>query len=585
MNILGVSFDYHDAAAALICDGRIIAAVQEERFSRRKNDASLPTQAIDFCLEAGALRPGDIDHVVFYEDPILKLDRIVRSAWEFRRSSRSYMSATLNAWIDKQKYAVVSRLSGRLGLGRRHIHCVGHHESHAGVAFYCSPFSEATVVTVDGVGEYETLSISHGQGQQIHRLVSARLPNSLGLFYSAFTAFLGFRVNEDEYKVMGMAGFGKPVLHDEMLELFQLHDDGTFTLDQKFFNFLCPEDVPYTKSMVDWLGSPREPESPFDIQSGGNFPGDAASCQKYADIAASVQSCTETVMLHIAQKAVQRTGCKRLCLAGGVALNGLANGRIKRDLGCEVYVHPAAGDAGGSLGSALFYYHSVLGLPRQGPMEHAYWGRQNSDAEIQSALSDTNTTAYRIITNPELLIDEVSDLLCKGCVVGWVQGRFEWGPRALGSRSILANPMIADMQAIVNEKIKFREPFRPFAPAVLEERTAEFFDVGDVMPLTGPEYYMLSIGRVREEWKTVLPAVTHVDGTARVQMVSRKTNHLYYDLIKVFGEKTGVPVLLNTSFNLRGEPIVNTPLDALKTFEWSDMDYLVMGNVLIAKEM
>ncbi len=588
MYILGLSFDYHDAAAALIHDGKVLAAAEEERFSRKKHDASLPKLAAQFCLDEAGITSSELDRVVFYENPFLKLDRILHASLSGYPKSLSYFNTTIRSWIRKSKIDVRTRIAEELGVPRSHVTSLTHHDTHAAAAFFCSPFDEATIVTLDGVGEYDCTTISHGQGNGFRRLQSVAFPHSIGLFYSALTAFLGFEVNEGEYKVMGMGGFGKPAMLDEFLNLFELHENGTYAIRQDCFNFLCPETVPYTPELVRWLGPPRKPETRLCLDgahTGDDEVLDAKQSQHYTDIAASVQKCTEEVILHVVSKAVAQTGISNVCLAGGVALNSLANGRIKRELGCRLYVHPAAGDSGGAIGAALLSYYKMHPQAERKPLKTVYLGRAHDEAEILKAFQESYTRRYRKFADEDELVRVTAKHIADGAVVGWHQGRFEWGPRALGCRSILANPMRPDMKAIVNEKIKFREPFRPFAPAVLEERAHEFFEIGEIDSQFDPEYFMISVCDVCEDKKHLVPATTHVDGTARVQMVSAQSNPLYYKLIAAFGELTGVPVILNTSFNLRGEPIVNSPLDAIRTFEWSDMDYLIVGGYIVEKEL
>lgn len=580
LNILGLSFDYHDSAAALISEGTLVAAAHEERFTRIKNDPSLPASAAAFCLAEAGLRPDDLDHVVFYERPLLKFDRILQASLLRWPASRRYFQETLRSWTAKGKFHASARISDALGVPLSKVHAVRHHAAHAASAFFCSPFDEAAVVTLDGVGEYETGSIWHGRGSRLKQLARIDLPNSLGLFYAAITAFLGFKVNEDEYKVMGMAAYGEPIYFDEMRGWFALFDDGTFALRQDGFEFLTPEQLPYTHAFIERFGSARVPESPFALEGAPSEV--VAASRHYANFAASAQRVTEEVMLHMTRKAVERTGVSALCLAGGVALNSLANGRIKKEVG-SLYIHPAAGDAGGSLGAAAYYHHVVLGKARMKPVVSPYLGLGFSDQDIRIAFDRTFTSAFEVLKDDEALIEAVVTALIEGRVVGWVQGRAEWGPRALGNRSIIADPRRPEMQRIVNEKIKFREPFRPFAPAVLEERAHEFFEIGDAVCEPAPEHFMLAVCRTRPDKRAALPAVTHVDGTARLQLVSERTNPLFHRLVRRFGERTGVPVVMNTSFNLRGEPIVNTPLDAIRTFEWCDMDLLAVGRYLIQK--
>jgi carbamoyltransferase len=582
MIVLGLSFDYHDSAAALIRDGQVIAAAQEERFSRKKNDPRFPKHAIDFCLEQAGIRAADLDRVIFYEKPFVKFDRIVKATLARYPESRNYFRNALRSWSIKKKFLALPRIIEHLGIPFWKVRSVSHHDAHAGAAFFCSPFNEATILTIDGVGEYETMSIAVGRGGRIRKIASMSLPHSIGLFYSAFTAFLGFEVNEGEYKVMGMAGFGKPVHAERLLSWFSFRSDGTFRLKQDYFNFLTPEELSYTPRLVEELGPPREAESLFNV-SGDPDNTAVQMSRHYADIAASVQKVTEEVILRLCKTAVEQTGIQNLCMAGGVAMNSLANGRVKHELGLPLFVHPAAGDSGSAIGAALFYtYRHRPGTIRT-PMTHGLWGREYSDQEIAQSVKETYMRYTQTFASDEEICDVAARLLHQGSVIGWVQGRFEWGPRALGARSILANPVLPGMQAIVNEKIKFREPFRPFAPSVLEERASEYFEIGRIDSPSDPEHFMLAICPVRADKRSIVPSITHVDGTARVQLVKRIEQPIFYGMIEKFAAYSGVPMVMNTSFNLRGEPIVNTPKNAIKTFEWSGMDYLVLGRTLVAK--
>jgi len=583
--VLGLSFDYHDAAAALVVDGEVVAAAQEERFSRVKNDASYPRRAVEFCLNQAQVKPADLAAVIFYEKPVRKLERIVTHSLAHWPRSSNYLWDTIRTWAMLRKHDVDSRISEELGIPRSRVSFIDHHLSHAASAFCCSPYDEATVVTVDGVGEYETCTISHATEKSIVKLASTSTPHSIGLLYSAVTAYLGFRVNEDEYKVMGMAGFGVPRHVDFFKSLIELKPDGSFTLKQDYFNFSFPQAVPYTPKLAEVFGEPRVYDSPFVLKSTG--PGDEAIVrrnQHYADIAASLQRSVEDFMLELCSYALKRTGIPVLCMAGGVALNGLANGRIKRELGCKLYVQPAAGDAGGALGAALYHSQYGLNIASRKPLLHSYLGSSFSEEAILRAAEELALKPTVKFKSEKELVDTTVGLLGQSKVIGWCQGRFEWGPRALGARSILANPQHPEMQAIVNEKIKFREPFRPFAPAVVAEEALRYFDFDRVDSPVDPEYFMLSVCKVRPEYARRLPAITHVDGTGRVQLVSPESNPLYYQLIKEFGRLHEIPILLNTSFNLRGEPIVNSPKDAMKTYCWCDMDGLVVGNYLFEKK-
>ena len=581
MNILGVSFDYHEASAALVQDGKVTAAAAEERFTRIKNDASLPINAIKACCKLGNIEISDIDIVVYYEIPVLKFDRILRSCFSGWKFHSKYFWSTVENWLSQDKFYPKHQLSESLAIPISKIKMIRHHQSHAASAFYASSFDKATVVTLDGVGEHETASISLADGNKIKTLRTNLHPHSIGLFYSAITAFLGFKVNEDEYKVMGMSGYGQPQYYDELRSLFTFNDDGTFTVDQRYFDFHRPVDLPYTTAFTDLLGEPRVPESSF-VSNAASHQLDEQG-QHYANIAASAQRVTEEVIAHVVFSAIKQTKVSDVCLAGGVALNSLANGKLQRKIPGRLYVQPAAGDSGTAIGAALHWHFEKLNNTQRFPMDSALLGPKYDESQIQKALQDSYTEEYEYLGDEEKLCTKVADLLNKGAVVGWFQGRSEFGPRALGSRSILANPLILDMQDIVNKRIKFREAFRPFAPAVPAEDAEGIFDISSPQSDMEPEHFMLSICQVKEAYQKKLPSITHVDGTARVQLVSKSTNALFHNLLKKFGEIAELPVLLNTSFNLRGEPIVETPLNAIRTFEWSGMDYLVLGRYLIKK--
>lgn len=496
------------------------------------------------------------------------------------------------AWMG-DKLWIKSLIQKKLGVPAQRILFSTHHLSHAASAFFCSPFEEAAILTVDGVGEWTTAALGAGKGKEIKLLKEIRFPHSLGLLYSAFTAFLGFEVNEGEYKVMGMAPFGFPRYADKVHKLVRVEEDGSFELNMDYFSFHHSTDRTFNAKFTDLFGAPRDPGTHFFTpntgypsyfgERPGNYDELGKQNQHYADVAASIQAATEEVLLKMANHAQKETGLKNLCLAGGVALNSVANGRILRETPFEeIFVQPAAGDSGGALGAALYGHHVVLGEPRTFVMEHAYWGEEHDDASTQAFLRES-AIPYERFEDDGGLIDRVVDELSAGKVVGWLQGRFEWGPRALGNRSILADPRRAEMKDIVNTKIKFREPYRPFAPSVLAERAGEYFDLRDAVRHS-PARFMLYVVNVKQEKRGAIPAVTHVDGTARLQAVDRVTAPLYYRLIERFGEATGVPVLLNTSFNLRGEPIVNSPAEAFQTFQASEMDCLVLNRYLIEKK-
>jgi len=593
MYILGISCFYHDAAAVLLHDGMLVAAAQEERFTRVKHDPGFPSRAIAFCLKRGGIGPADLDYVVFYEKPFLKFERLLSTILgTFPRSRQVFLDA-MAAWLG-EKLWVRHLIQERVGVPRDRILFCDHHLSHAASTFFCSPFDEAALLTADGVGEWTTTAIGFGtaqwNGQGRNHIIldrEQRFPHSLGLLYSAFTAFLGFEVNEGEYKVMGMAPFGKPCYVDQVSKLIHVERDGSFALDMSYFSFHHHRTQTFNQRFVDLFGPPRDPKARFATAHTSLFddrdpltPEEDARNQRYADIAASIQHVTEEVLVTIAKRLAEDTGLRKLCLAGGVALNSVANSRILRETPFEeIFVQPAAGDAGGALGAALYVYHVLLGRPRTFVMEHAYWGEEFDQAKVETTLQKKGVRFERI-EDDGALIDRVVDAIVAGKVVGWFQGRAEWGPRALGNRSILADARREEMKDIVNLKIKFREAFRPFAPSVLAERAREFFAL-DGAEGHWPARYMLYVVPVRKP--EAVPAITHVDGSARLQTVFRDQSPRYAQLIETFGQATGVPVVLNTSFNLKGEPIVNSPEEALHTFMRSGMDLLVLENALVVK--
>jgi carbamoyltransferase len=539
----------------------------------------------------GGLRAADLDYVVFFEKPFLKFERLILSSLQtFPRSHRVFREAMVT-WLG-DKLWIKHLIQKRLGIAGSRILFSEHHLSHAASAFFCSPFEEAALLTVDGVGEWATASFGVGKGSDIKLLGEIRFPHSLGLLYSAFTAFLGFEVNEGEYKVMGMAPFGTPRYVDKVRKLIRLGQDGSFELDMDYFSFHYSTDKTFNGKFESLFGPPRSSQAYFFTPTSGypsyfgekpsNYNELAKQNQYYADVAASIQAVTEEVLLGMARHVQRQTGLNRLCMAGGVALNSVANGRILRETPFEqIYVQPSAGDGGGSVGAALYAYHMALGRPRKFVMEHAYWGQEHSAGEIEEFLTSEGIRHERF-GDEEKLIERVVNGLEAGKAVGWLQGRFEWGPRALGNRSILADPRRAEMKDLVNVKIKFREPFRPFAPSVLAERAEDYFALPDAARHY-PARFMLYVVGVKPERREAIPAITHVDGTGRLQTVMRETNPRYYRLIETFGDATGVPILLNTSFNLKGEPIVNTPREAFSTFARSGLDLLVLGDYLIEK--
>jgi carbamoyltransferase len=589
--ILGISAFYHDSAAALVVDGRIVAAAQEERFTRKKHDYNFPQQAVDYCLREAGLAPEQLDYVGFYDKPLLKFERLLETYLAFApRGFRSFLAA-MPLWLKQKLYLPREMKRGLRGAYRKRYVFTEHHESHAASAFFPSPFDEAAILTIDGVGEWATASFGSGRGNRIRLSHELHFPHSLGLLYSAFTYFCGFKVNSGEYKLMGLAPYGEPKFADAILrELIDLKDDGSFRMDQSYFNYCAG--LTMTSRKFDRLfgGPPRQPE--------------ARLTQREMDLAASVQQVTEEIMLRMARHVHKETGLKKLCLAGGVALNCVGNGRILRDGPFdELWIQPAAGDAGGALGTALFIWHQLLGNARTAvPRDRQHGsllGPRFDDDEIARFL-DGIGAKYCKFDDDDALCDEVARLIAAEKVVGWLQGRMEFGPRALGSRSILGDARSTKMQSVMNLKIKFRESFRPFAPSVLEERVDDYF----VMRPREQSPYMLLVAPVQESKRTAVngemeglfgidklnvcrsevPAITHVDYSARVQTVDPDRHGRYYRLLKTFEERTGCPVLINTSFNVRGEPIVCSPEHAYRCFMGTNMDVLVLERFVLLKE-
>jgi len=562
MNILGLSCYYHDSSACLVRDGLVVAAVDEERFSRRKHDNGFPARAIEWCLRQGGIAGKGLDAVAFYEKPLSKLERALVMAKNGPESSKEIAAWNLRHFMEQ---------SGRLDKAVEDLtgYCRGvsyleHHLSHAASCFFPSPFENAAILTVDGVGEWATTALYAGTGTSIRKLREIRYPHSLGLLYSAMTAYLGFEVNEGEYKLMGLASYGQPNCVDLFDQLITIHDDGSFRLNQDFFCYTSNREQMFTDSLPALFGTPAQ------------SPG-APSTQRHMDIAASLQKVIERAMVKLAATAKEATGARNLCLAGGVAHNVVANTAI-RDSGLfdQVFIQPAAGDSGGSLGAALYTYFHLSQAPRVFTAPETCFGPAYDDTEIQAIL-DGMGRDYQQFPDAEALCRHVAKLISHDFIVGWFQGRMEFGPRALGNRSILANPRNAAMKDIVNARVKFREEFRPFAPAVLEERASEYFS------LAGDSPFMLFAPMVHADKRSVIPAVTHVDGTARAQTVSASRYPLFHRLISEIDNITGVPVVLNTSFNVKGEPIVCTPTDAVRCFSNSDIDYLAIGNFLVTR--
>jgi len=595
MYILGISAFYHDSAACLIKDGDIIAAAQEERFTRKKHDASFPYQSIKYCLKEAQIDYHKIDNVVFYEKPFLKFERLLETYLSFAPRGFSSFAMAMPVWIKEklfQKSLLIKELKYVLGDKidwRKRLLFSEHHLSHAASAFYPSPFKSAAVLTLDGVGEWTTTSIAVGKGNDLKVLKEIHFPHSLGLLYSAFTYYTGFKVNSGEYKVMGLAPYGKPRYTDLIFEkLIKVSDDGSFQLDMSYFDFATGLRMT-NKKFHDLFGSPpRKSESNLT--------------QREMDLAASIQKVTEDIVIKIAKNIVKETGEKNLCLAGGVALNCVANGILLREKIFEkIWIQPAAGDAGGALGAALsiwyLHYENKRKIPLAGDsMKGAYLGPEFSDLEIKNELI-TCGAKYKKLSADEL-IEKVAVALEKEKAVGWMQGRMEFGPRSLGGRSIIADPRSPLMQKQLNLKVKYRESFRPFAPSILRENVNDWFNHNDDSP------YMLMVADVKKEKRRVMtieeeklfgidklnikrsyvPAITHVDYSARIQTVHKETNPKFYAVISKFNEKTNCPIVVNTSFNVRGEPIVCTPRDAFKCFMGTELDILVVGNYFLVKE-
>ncbi|MBI2251821.1 MAG: carbamoyltransferase [Armatimonadetes bacterium] len=570
MYILGISSYYHDACAALIKDGQIIAAADEERFTRLKHDYNFPIQAIDFCLKEAKIESKNLDYGVFYEKPFLKFERILMTILAKLPQTLGVFRESMLSWLT-DKIWVKSHIKEKLNIPEEKIFFSEHHYSHAASSFFTSPFKESAILTIDGVGEWTTAALGIGKDLEINLFREIKFPHSLGLLYSAFTAFLGFEVNEGEYKVMGMAPYGKPKYVEKVYKLIELKEDGSFNLNLDYFSYHYSKVKTFNANFEKLFGNPVLPSFSNEIK------------EYYCDIASSIQKVAEDILIKMANFLYKETEMENLCMAGGVALNSAANFKILNQTPFKnIYIIPACGDSGGAAGAAFYLYHQILKHPRVFIMEHAYWGKAYSNLEIKDFL-DLKGINYQNFSDDEVLLTKIAEALNKGKVIGWFQGKFEYGPRALGNRSILADARKKEMKEIVNKKIKFREPFRPFAPSVLEDKAEEFFEIEEAC-LHYPLRYMLYVVAVKEDKKEIIPAVTHIDGTARIQTVNKKFNPRYYNLIYKFYEITGVPVILNTSFNLKGEPIVNTPENAYNTFCKSDMDLLVLENFLIAKE-
>jgi len=576
MKILGISAHYHDSAAALIVDGVPVCAVQEERLSRHKNDAAFPLGAIHWCLEHEGLEPTDLDAVVFYERSMRKFDRILTSALRtFPRSWRSFPSAMKNSL--GEKVWVRGIISSHLGVPRSKILFTDHHLAHAAAAFFTAPTRRAAILTADGVGEWATLTVGRGERRADGRADLAlvrevRYPHSLGLLYSTFTAYLGFAVNEDEYKVMGLAAYGRPTMTDAVRKVIRRTPDGAFALDMTYFEYQTTAARSYSRRFVELFGAPRNPYEPIDLET--------TEGRRFADVAASVQQVLEETLVDMTRALHHETGLPDLCLAGGVALNGVANARILAESGFErVFVPSAPGDAGCALGAALYADRSYFGNPDREVPDHPFWGPAVDGRELARAAREDDQVVEEL--DDAVLIERIADQLADGRIVGWLDGASEFGPRALGHRSILAAPHSGAMRDRLNRDIKYREPFRPFAPVTPIESADRYFE----LPPGGARLarFMSGVFPVRPEWRGRLAAITHVDGSARLQTLERTMAPRLHALLEAYGRRTGIPVLLNTSFNVAGEPIVNRALEGYSTFRRCGIDALVAGPTLVTK--
>ncbi|WP_440677892.1 carbamoyltransferase family protein [Candidatus Pelagibacter sp. HIMB1611] len=592
-SILGISAFYHDSAACILIDGKIVAAAQEERFTRIKHDPSYPHNAVEFVLRFAKLKLSEVDQIIFFEKPFLKFERLLETYVGFAPRGFISFAKAMPLWIKEklfQKNLIYQKLRehDENYKSDENIFFSDHHLSHAASAFFPSPYDEAIVLTADGVGEWATTTVAIGKANKLEIKKEIHFPHSLGLLYSAFTFYTGFKVNSGEYKLMGLAPYGNPTYEDKIKKLIDIKDDGTFKLDQSYFNYATGLTMTNKKFSNLFGQNPRNPEKENITQF-------------HMDIAASIQKVTEEIMIKLATSIQQEYNIKNLCLAGGVALNCVANGKIlKEKIFDSIWIQPAAGDAGGSLGAALALWHIENGNKRTAnpndDMKGSYLGNEFSQKDIERELLSLGANFKTL--DYEDLINKTSEILSNDKAVGWFQGRMEFGPRALGARSILADPRSENMQKNLNLKVKYRESFRPFAPSVLKEDLTDWFDIQDESPymlfvsnvnskkiinMTEEQMNLFGIDKLNVK-RSEIPAVTHVDYSARIQTVSKNTNRRYYDLISKFKEKTGCPILVNTSFNVRGEPIVNSPTDAFNCFMGTELDYLVIGNCILNKK-
>ena len=589
MYVLGISAYFHDAAAVIFKNGKLIAAIEEEKLSRIKHDYNFPENAIQFCLKEAKIQSSDLDYVVFYEKPFIKFERIIKTViWSFPKTFKLFQESMKNWLFDK--LWVRNVIQNSLNIPKEKIMFSNHHLSHAASSFYCSPFNKAAIVTFDGVGEWATTTFSEGNNNTITMKKEINFPHSIGLIYSVFTAFLGFEINEGEYKVMGMAPYGTPKYTDKVRKVINSNHDGSFYINSKYISYHYSTKNSYSKKFLALFGKPRQSDSLFFTNKTGypkyfgnkpkNYEHQMQSNQYYADIAASIQNVTEEIIISLINKIPAKEYDFNLCMAGGVALNSVINGVITDKTQFKnVYIQPSAGDGGGALGAALTFMIDSKLTNRNFIMDHAFWGPEFTDEEIKKTLTKSDFE-YTYYENKEDIQNIIIKDILENKVIGLFQNKMEWGPRALGNRSIIANPTIEEMKDIVNSKIKFREPYRPFAPSVMEDKIEDIF-ITKYEKNVSPNDFMLNVIKVKSEYINKIPAVSHM-GTARIQSV-RKQNKDYYNLIKKFYDITGIPLLLNTSFNIKGEPIVCSPADALNTFSKSGLDKLALGNYYLTK--
>ncbi len=564
MYVLGISCFYHDSSAALLKDGKIIAAAEEERFSRKKHDTSFPINAIKWCLSDANISIEDIRYIGFYEKPLLKFERLMAQHAQMFPRSLSMFLHSMPSWIN-EKLRVQSIIKKKLKYFGD-ILFVKHHLAHAASSYLASEFDESAILTVDGVGEWETTTLGCGKGNEINLLKTINFPHSLGLLYSTVTAHLGFSVNNSEYKVMGLAPYGKPAYYNQLKKLIDVKDDGSYAMDMSYFVYHYKMVMPSNKYLEEF-GPTRKPSEPVT--------------EHHKNLAASLQKVTEDVLFKMLNHLHKITKSKNLCMAGGVALNSVANGKILKNTPFKnIYIQPASGDGGTSIGAALYIYNTILGNARNYVLRDAYLGPKFETQEVQKFLEDNNIV-YEKFSGDEELIQKTAKLIFTDNVIGWFQGRMEWGPRALGSRSILSNACNPKMQDVLNLKVKHREKFRPFAPVICVEDADKYFECDKPIPL--PTDFMLMVYPIKKDKRKLIPAVTHVDGSGRLQTIRKTQNPLYWGVIKEFGKLSKVPILINTSFNIRGEPIVCSPFDAYKCMMGTGIDYLVMDKFLIKR--